>query len=594
MERTTAKPTLRLLAAMLVAMLIAVTAGCNTASPTASFTTPTGTTAATASPAAPTPEVKEYKDKLTVDFFSDIANYEGIQGGWYGKALLDKFNIELNIISPIVSGGGDTLFQTRSAAGNLGDIVNISRTKLSDTTKAGLFMDITDLLQSNGKNYLARYSSAVESIKKFLVTDRVYAIPSTVSTLSPTVPALEGGDPQYATFMRWDLYQEIGSPVMNTLDDLLPALKQMQEKYPASESGKKTYGFSMFKDWDGGFMQQAAMFSFMYGYTFFQSSCFLSGDPNMPITQSLIDDNGIYLKALKLYYKANQMGLVDPDSSSQNWDTLTGKVKDGQVLFSWWSWLGPAYYNTKERSAESKGFAYVPVMDEKLYVDGCNPDGQWGQILAIGIKAKDPARMMDIIDWMASPEGAQFQYAGPEGLSWEMKDGRPTLTEYGKTAAQNNSPVPDEYGGGNFNDGGCQINGGVVLMFDINPNTSEPYDTAMWQSTIESAATNLDKSWQAAMKAKNTIEFTKAHNMLLVAPGNNFLMPADPSDIQTKRAQCGQAITNASWKMIYASDEKEFNSIWEEMKTQVKGLGFDDVFAYDTNIAEGLNIFGNK
>ena len=33
-----------------------------------------------------------------------------------GRIVKDKFNMELNIIAPNVAGGGDTLFQTRSAA----------------------------------------------------------------------------------------------------------------------------------------------------------------------------------------------------------------------------------------------------------------------------------------------------------------------------------------------------------------------------------------------------------------------------------------------------------------------------------------------
>ncbi len=40
-----------------------------------------------------------------------------------GRIVKDKFNMELNIIAPNVAGGGDTLFQTRSAAGDLGDLI---------------------------------------------------------------------------------------------------------------------------------------------------------------------------------------------------------------------------------------------------------------------------------------------------------------------------------------------------------------------------------------------------------------------------------------------------------------------------------------
>ena len=68
-------------------------------------------------------ENSKYEEFLTVDVFDSQANYQGIQSGWFAKIVKDKFNMELNIIAPNVAGGGDTLFQTRSAAGNLGDLI---------------------------------------------------------------------------------------------------------------------------------------------------------------------------------------------------------------------------------------------------------------------------------------------------------------------------------------------------------------------------------------------------------------------------------------------------------------------------------------
>ena len=60
---------------------------------------------------------------MTVEVFDQLANYQGEQKGWFAKVIKDKFNIKLNIVAPNVAGGGNTLFDTRAAAGNLGDIV---------------------------------------------------------------------------------------------------------------------------------------------------------------------------------------------------------------------------------------------------------------------------------------------------------------------------------------------------------------------------------------------------------------------------------------------------------------------------------------
>ena len=187
----------------------------------------------------------KYEEFLTVDVFDSQANYQGIQSGWFAKIVKDKFNMELNIIAPNVAGGGDTLFQTRSAAGNLGDLIFTSadRGRLQDLVTAGLVMDMSGLIQ--GKENLERYREAIEYSNKELVEEEgIYMIPSEVTTLSPTTP-MEGTDCNSGVYLRWDLYQELGCPELNTAEDMLAVLKEMQELCPVSDSGKKTYAFSL-------------------------------------------------------------------------------------------------------------------------------------------------------------------------------------------------------------------------------------------------------------------------------------------------------------------------------------------------------------
>ena len=90
---------------------------------------------------------------MKVDVYDDLANYQGIQKGWFAKLIKDKFNLKLNMISPNVAGGGSTLFDTRSAAGNLGDLVitGAGNGRLTKLIKAHLIDDMTPYLK-NAKN----------------------------------------------------------------------------------------------------------------------------------------------------------------------------------------------------------------------------------------------------------------------------------------------------------------------------------------------------------------------------------------------------------------------------------------------------------
>ena len=57
-------------------------------------------------------------ETVTLNVYSQLANYEGEQIGWFAQIMKDKFNVKLNIIS-----NGDGVFDTRMESGDLGDIV---------------------------------------------------------------------------------------------------------------------------------------------------------------------------------------------------------------------------------------------------------------------------------------------------------------------------------------------------------------------------------------------------------------------------------------------------------------------------------------
>ena len=197
---------------------------------------------------------EKYADTITIDVFDSQANFQGIQSGWFAKIVKDKFNMELNIIAPNVAGGGDTLYQTRSANGNLGDLIitNADKSRLSDLVSAGLVLDMTDYI-GDCEN-LSKHMVAIQITSELANADGIWAVPSEISNQSPTEPC-EASDPTNAPSLRWDLYGQAGYPEMDTLEDLLPVLKQMQETAGTSDSGKNVYAFSLFRDWDGDVMQ---------------------------------------------------------------------------------------------------------------------------------------------------------------------------------------------------------------------------------------------------------------------------------------------------------------------------------------------------
>ena len=530
-----------------------------------------------------------YDKFITVDVYDDFANYQGIQSGWFAKVVKDKFNMELNIIAPNVAGGGDTLYQTRSAAGDLGDLVliNTNNGRLNDVVSAGLVMDATDLM--DGKDILKNYGDAVTATNTGLSEDGMYAFPNSVSSDAAT-EASEGLEPTFGPYIRWDYYKQLGYPEMNNLEDFLDVLEQMQTLARQTEGSNDIYAISLFKDWDDNMLNNAKQIACMYGYDEVGFEL-LSADGSS--TQSIIDDDSVYIQALKFFYEANQRGLVDPDSTTQNYDTWSAKYTNGKVLYCPWPWVGQNLYNTAENKAAGKGFMFAPVKDMKIFSYGSCPEGDSSRVICIGSNAEDPQRMADFIDWLYSPEGIRLNgqsngAAGIEGLTYEVNsDGKPELTDFGKKALPNNSvEVPEEYGGGNWKDGVSALNFKPVNLEDIDPDTGEAYDWQTWETTIANNQTELDKDWAEHMGAASTMEYVQNNNMLEVAPGSSYSIPEADSNITTVRGQCKSAVVDNSWKMVFASNDSEFASILKDMQTTAKGLGYDDVLEVDKQNAK--------
>ena len=530
-----------------------------------------------------------YDETITIDVYNGLANYMGMQEGWFAKIVRDKFNMELNIIAPNVAGNGDTLYQTRTAAGDLGDLIIVDNgQQYNELVEAGLLTDASEYYET--MENVQRFDAAVQNLNKD--ADGLYGFPTSVSTLKATDPS-EGLDPTFGAYVRWDLYGEQGYPEIGTLEDLLPVIQKMQEDNPTTDSGKKVYGFSLFSDWDGNMMNAGKQLVTYYGY---DESGFVLAKADGSDYQSILDSDSEYIRALKFYFQANQMGLVDPESTTQNYDTLFAKFQEGQVLFSWWPWLGQAAFNTTTNLNEGKGFMLAPIQDQKIFSYGAEVYGG-KQFIGIGSNAEDPERIAAFIDWLYSSEGVLANSSqtsgssGPEGLTWEMKDGEPVLTEFGKQALlDGDGDVPEEYGGGSYKDGVSALNVNTVLPIDINPDTGFPYAYTMWESYQNETTDPVKEDWSKNMGgAESTIGYLEENDQLLVAPGASYVAPEDSSEISTLRNQAKATIIEYSWRMVFAKDEAEFDQLLKEMQETADGLGYQTVLEFDMNNAKDQN-----
>lgn len=535
-------------------------------------------------------EYGPYDEFITVDVFDNQANYQGIQSGWFGKLIKDKFNMELNIIAPNVAGGGDTLFETRFAAGNLGDLVLFSAKDkmIQDMVTAGLLLDMEPYLKDKS---IMKYEEAIRNVNEGIMPKGIYVLPSGLSDKLPTEPS-ETIEPSYGPYIRWDLYRELGYPELNTIEDLLPVLKKMQQLEPETAQGNRTYGFSFFKDWDNNLMVAAKQPCCFYGY---DESGFLLVKADGSDCQSIADENSLYVRMLHLFFKANQMGLVDPESQTQNYAMYADKYKNGQIFFSPWAWAAQPQYNTVSNKEQGKGYMMADIADMLIYSYGRTQLGNMESVIAIGAEAKDPERMADFIEWLYSPEGVMCNEAGglsgaagPEGICWEYGENGPILTEYGKKALfESDVAVPEEFGGGIWEEGLSELN---FKPLDLSGSDDKgyPYQFQLWDSVQQMQETALDREWREYMGAETTMEYLMEHDKIIVSPVGSFVTTPDSVEQAAIRKQCRNVIQQYSWDMIFAEDEQAFYQLLHEMQTKLAGLGFQEILAFDMENADSI------
>ncbi len=515
---------------------------------------------------------------MTLEIFDVAANYQGMQTGWFAKVVKDRFNIELNIIAPQVA--GDTIYQLRSSSGNLGDIVLLESTQFQDCLEAGLIKDISDKI--TGCSNLMKFDKQIQALNKGLPGNsagKYYGIPTEMMDTSPTSFTQERiySLPQ----LRWDLYNKIGAPELNSLDDLLKAFVELRKVHPTNENGDPAYPLSLWPDWDGGDgmigIANVVQLTTWYGEKIKGSAILKSdGKTFYPLTEK----TGTYYKMLKFLNDAYRLKVVDPDSGTQDWNSVCAKISNGQVDFIWYTWeIG--FWNTAARLADGSAFCFIPINDQNYYTDSDAYFGS-GRVFGVGSKVDDAKydRIMKFLDWYASPEGAMFQHNGIEGFNYKKgADGR--LEQMNDNALMDNLPVPAEFGGGGYSDGNNAINQWIVNSNCTNPLTGEIYATQYWSTYKEKNMTQMRKDWEKKYDASDATDWMTKNGKIVVSPSVSVALPSDSADISVIRNSVNKSVCDASWRMIFAKNDAEFDKMWEDMTAEVKGFGFDELYKFD-------------
>lgn len=356
-------------------------------------------------------------EPVTLNVFSQLANYSGMQGGWIADVLLDELNVKLNIIP---DPAGQSVYDTRAETGDLGDIVIFGNNydKYPTAVQQGLLYDWNEdgLLEEFGPYINEHMQDALNNNRELTKTitegadDKCYGMGHAIATSSENHAAF-----LYTWDIRWDLYKELGYPECKNLDDYIEILKDMQKICPKDEADKKTYAVSLWNQWDDAMvMYVKSMATAYYGYDEQGLGLY---DPATGDYYDALMDNGPYLEMLKFFNRLYQEGLVDPDSMTQTYDQAIEKIKNGGVFTSIFNYSGQLAYNTPKHLKDDKMMYCLKPEEASPLVYGMTTLGG-DRIWAIGAKSENPELAMEVINYLSTPEGYMISQYGPKGETW--------------------------------------------------------------------------------------------------------------------------------------------------------------------------------
>lgn len=513
---------------------------------------------------------------LTVLIMRSDETKVGSWQGWGAKKLYDDLKLRLNFF--LTGASHEVELRQYLMAGQLPDFLGL---KSLDHVK--LIMDADMLLPLD--EYRDKLPSLFEN-PAYLNAIRYTMDHNSNGTGKLYVMPVSIGPSNYHSFnwvplLQWAAYKKVGMPRIRTLEDYLDVVEQMTEYKPETEKGDKVYGFSLFSEWDELSALEISTLSFMYGIDSRSVSPLMEVNVINGEINSLLDENSFYKRALHFYFEANQRGLLDPDSMSQNYEDIVDKFSEGRILFSWFSWLYGSYNSEENQNNPEKvdGMASVVAEDMKLYKAPNQTIGrQW--YFAISRNCSDVDAALELMNWLYDPQVQRYLTSGPQGVTWDYNEkGEPEIINWELVDHPSDPIMPESVGGGSFKDGMDYLE---ALGLEAETVLEDGYSLSYryWPSTLDRNPTLMKQEVSEMLGGVSLAEYLYGHDMVAESTqAVNMVSLKDPV-MERNILQIGEVVKKISWQMVYARNEEEFEELWRNMADQARALGLDEITSY--------------
>ena len=369
--------------------------------------------------------------------------------------------------------------------------------------------------------------------------------------------------------IRWDWYKELGCPEVKNPDEFLEVVKQIVDKHPTTENGDKVYGVATFSDgtlW--GWQIPGAYWGFHNISDAY--SMRLADDANEVVNNFTVMDSPVW-HMIEYYFKANQMGIFDPDSLTMKSDDLNAKATNGQIVSPLCSWYGGSLYeNSRAEDPDSlAGYMVLPMEGQYNWDNGTSQIG-WSYYTAASADTPYLEQIMKVFDFLNTKATV---YMGKEGRVWETVDGKAVIKDEYVEMKLNGDPK-EVSKNLSYMWGGMMGAANMTMLDDGGPVSL--WDTPdIWKLTLNPLQKDFSEHYGVevpAEAARNLIAEGKAYDFSegTLAKDILSLIPATPADISRIDTRCTDIMIKAIPNLVLAADQAEYDRIKEETLAELE------------------------
>ena len=550
---------LKALAAVMAASMILTVAGCGgggsssaadsstsskTESSAAESTSGGDDSSATTGSSGPDDTTEPYE-------FDAYYSYQGSVKPWgedaASKYMNEKFNIKVNYSCP--EADADSKLNLMISSDDLPDVIILDRNaNWLKLINLGKLVDV-NTLKYEGCSF---DEDILESTQKLLsVNGGLYGIPNWARK------GATGGNMSW--MVNHDVYEQLGSPELKTLEDLHQFMLDAKEKGVKTSDDQSIFPWLPRQD-DNGFYTVSAIYR-SYGNPNLIDTYWSQADNDVKL--AVYDDN--YIAALKIANQWYKEGLFPETTYTDSNDQFVEKLSNGRAAITYYDFSQDDTNHFRTLLQEKDGNTYdllgwelkdspiYPAADGVDYVYGEEGGTVGWNVNCITTKAENPQRIFDLYTWMLTKDGSINMMYGPEGGLWEGKDdeGNPILKK-----------PEEELTSDEKNAAGC--------WFWSQPAHSDNVDLTKY--AVNEQQPEESRSWVISIQDH---VFTPEDSIHPAIPGQKFLtdentglsLEIDPTDDlgmarQSITDECKMRIP----QIIMASDDATFDKLVQDLK----------------------------